>query len=869
MAAFKDFIKKNVAQNVANPLDGAGIAFDIANLVTAENKLKAIGQLLKDLILFKPLLQIGLAGAFTAMSKSIRALLHDTGSLDAALRKLAQIQGMQRMFAPLVGGAEAAKKKVAELVNFAASKNLKLGDVGEAARSLEVMTRGAYSGAKALETIGDSAAASGNGLVGMADAVGTFYATLRGGGPIGGAAEQLREMGAISSATADELAQLQENGASNAQVFAALTSALEQAKGGMQSMAGEVDAVNAAFEAAGTNLQEKFASPFAEGDVQNTKNWTEAMKAVAPAVSRIAQFLQILTGGFSTAKSAAAAWAGQNAVVRGALEGLVYAITGLITVVSAVSALGLAGWLMGSAAAASALAAGFVTLTGATGMLATAITALGVAVRVAMIATGIGVILAVLGTAAGIIYNFVEATKRQKKAVDELRKAHDQAGDALKKNIDAVQTLADRHDQLAAAIEAVTKAQEELDAARAKGNPQAIAEAERNLKNAQANQKSAAGKSNLAATPQEEEWMRASADRNQALNEQAFRNAMETATPEQRIGLMQNSAGDLKSRADRANLGKQSAAQYSRLSADAENERQDAEGRLKNAQTGREQRSAQADVNAAIVKKGMLEESLPKDSSVYARLQAQRSTRDDRSRWLAYAGVREKEEGNSAGLSQAASEAEAQVTVVQRELDLVNQRAAVEEQIAGLKERGEEREQAAYALRKAQLEAELKLPQNQGAAAQSRLKAELSDLDRQRAEGGRSSLVARAGATRDIQMQNRQLSGDAGGLQKLADLDRFAANLKQMRGIFGDNDQAEKYARSKTEGEVMLGQQQSFIGANAAVAADSLARIGAGGNVASGGGDLVSLARRQADLQTEMAAYLKDIAGGGGTLTMK
>ena len=262
MSALGDFIKTNAAKNAGDIPGQIGIGASLVQLVAGTDKLKALKDLLINTIAATALWDLTMSRALKGMQKGLQSVLHDTGSLDQALRKLSQIQGLEKVFSPLVGGAEAAKQKVAELVNFAASRNLKLDSVAEAARSLTIMTRGAYDSAKALDVINDSAAATGNNLVDTADAVGGFYTALRDGQPIDGAAESLRDMGLISQSTADKLENLQKNGAGAGQIFDALTASMQSSKGGAAAIAGNIDQVNQAFDLAKKNLQEKFASPF-------------------------------------------------------------------------------------------------------------------------------------------------------------------------------------------------------------------------------------------------------------------------------------------------------------------------------------------------------------------------------------------------------------------------------------------------------------------------------------------------------------------------------------------------------------------------------------------------------------------------------
>jgi len=70
---------------------------------------------------------------------------------------------MRGVFAPLVGGAEAARKKIGEL-GILAGRGFSLDSWAQAARVLQVFTRGAFSARNELILTGDAAAKTGNSL---------------------------------------------------------------------------------------------------------------------------------------------------------------------------------------------------------------------------------------------------------------------------------------------------------------------------------------------------------------------------------------------------------------------------------------------------------------------------------------------------------------------------------------------------------------------------------------------------------------------------------------------------------------------------------------------------------------------------------
>ncbi|MEA3212860.1 MAG: hypothetical protein QOE70_5917, partial [Chthoniobacter sp.] len=242
--------QKFIDDNTKGALNKGFLALSIAEIAQADNKLKAVVKTLAAMVVQGLLMKVMFAGAFGSMSKSIRALVRDTGSLQAALDRLKTIQGLQRSFAPFVGGLKAAKLKVAELVNFADRNQIKLGGVAEAERSLQMLTHGSFAGEEALQLLADAGAATGNTLEDAADGVGQFIKDLREGKPIDDAAEGLRSMGLLSEFAARRLVELAHGGATTREVLDALKSTLAEHKGALAAMGNEVQRVEDRYHAA-------------------------------------------------------------------------------------------------------------------------------------------------------------------------------------------------------------------------------------------------------------------------------------------------------------------------------------------------------------------------------------------------------------------------------------------------------------------------------------------------------------------------------------------------------------------------------------------------------------------------------------------
>lgn len=580
----------------------------IVELATAENKLKAIGKLLKDILLFKPMLAAMGATAFSGMTKAVRSLVKDTGSLDAALKKLSKIQGLEKTFAPFVGGASAAKMKVAELTAFAARFNKTLEETGEASRSLTIMTRGAFSGADALRVVGDAAAGTNNDMIQLADTTGELFAQLRSGGSIDNTASKLADMGVISQETASKMIELNAAGATSATIFNVATDAMREYAGSMDKSKESIAGVTSGYEAAVAELQEKFASPFVADDIKNTKNMTEAMKALAPSVARLGAFYNVLTGGLSTAKTSLAQFAATCGPLRIIIEGLGYAIGLVVTAFGVWGGIALGGWFLTIIPVCRTLGVEITLLAERIALLIPASLGAGNAIigfggalsKIVPIAATAGATLAValswlsaLAIVATVIVGVVGAIQKEEQALKDLKKAHDETTSAMQKQIAAMKTLQDQSDALSKSLQNEKDAQEELNKAILEGagtfgGDRRIVLAQEALNAAKKQTQEVLDKPRNQLAPSDEQMAqaRAKVQRDKMLEEQSFQQQMETASPEEKIRLMTEKKKKLEARDAEAQYGIKDKLAIDSIKRDADN-------KLKAATSERDEAGAQ------------------------------------------------------------------------------------------------------------------------------------------------------------------------------------------------------------------------------------------------------------------------------------
>ena len=448
-----EFIKQNLK---APGLVGGAIigATAIAGLAQGESKLKTIATALKDVVLWTASWNLALSRLFVSFGSGIRSVLSGTGSIEAALKKLSSMQDLQKVFTPLAGGAEAAKVKVAALVNLAASKHLSFENVANAAKNMHILSDGAAGSVEDLNRLASVSKVTGISIGELGNAVGSL------------SIDSLKNMGAISATAAASLEQLRQNGGSTSQVMNQLASALDavaaSGKGAEDSLAG----VEAKYASVVEQMKTAVGSPWIKGDVQNTKNYADALQALTPALKEVSSAFYMVFGGLATAKSEIVKWIAESYIAKVAIKGLALVIGGLVTVLSVMGAVKLAFWLHGAAQAFTNVAGMATTASAAvqrwTGsvMLANAAaraTTIGVnLLNFALKAMGVLTILSMVASLYGMLKNWSSASGDVAKETQGVADATRQMNESLQEQIDKIDSIVSRQSALRAALKEST-----------------------------------------------------------------------------------------------------------------------------------------------------------------------------------------------------------------------------------------------------------------------------------------------------------------------------------------------------------------------------------------------------------------------------
>lgn len=152
-------------------------------------------------------------------------------------------------YGTLLGSAEAAQKRIAELQEFAAVTPFDFGQVLEADRLLETF------GARSIETltlVGDAAAGTSQNFNEVAFWVGRAYSSIQAGRPFGEAAMRLQEMGILTAEGRTRLEALSDAGASSTEVWGVLNDEMGRFSGLMDDQSQSAKGLTSTLQDLGT-----------------------------------------------------------------------------------------------------------------------------------------------------------------------------------------------------------------------------------------------------------------------------------------------------------------------------------------------------------------------------------------------------------------------------------------------------------------------------------------------------------------------------------------------------------------------------------------------------------------------------------------
>ena len=239
---------------------------------------------------------VGLAGAGAALGKSIG--------------QAAEMETLETSFVTLLGSVSAAKQRMQELNQFAASTPFDLPGVVRASRTLETLTSGALSTGDGLRLVGDVASGTGVPFDEMATTVGRLYDALQSGRPAGEAMARLQELGAISGSTRAKIEALQQSGAAGDSVWSVAAEALGRYSGEMQRQSGTWNGLLSTLRESIDMVFAAFGAPL----IDSLKPALQGMIDLVGKLQPLAQSLGEKLGGALTQLAAAGASLGKGLI---------------------------------------------------------------------------------------------------------------------------------------------------------------------------------------------------------------------------------------------------------------------------------------------------------------------------------------------------------------------------------------------------------------------------------------------------------------------------------------------------------------------------------------------------------------------------
>lgn len=210
-----------------------------------------------------------LSGAVLGVIGAVKLLVGNTEMLRKGMEKLKQVEFTQAQFKGLLGGVELARERVEELYDFANNTPFQMGQVAEASRMLQVLTKGALATTENLKIIGDAAATAGADFANVSMHVGRMYDGLQSGRPVGESAARLQELGLMSGQARAKIEEMTKAGNSFSETWRVVSEELKKNEGGMKTLSQTITGLETTLADAQDKMQAGFAKGFMEAEKES------------------------------------------------------------------------------------------------------------------------------------------------------------------------------------------------------------------------------------------------------------------------------------------------------------------------------------------------------------------------------------------------------------------------------------------------------------------------------------------------------------------------------------------------------------------------------------------------------------------------
>jgi hypothetical protein len=316
----KDFTDTTGLKVLRSELTGAaeamktGLVVGAFELATGGSKTKAVWESIK----WGVMTRAGVAGfamvlgAISGLAGGLRIVLRESGSLEAAMKRLAVTKILGQQFTQFLGSVQAAKQRVEELYNFVATTKFNMAEAANASRALTIMSNGALGGSKTLEMLGRISKVTGIDLETLSATYARLNSQTRNKQDITSTVEELKDMGVISESTASNLSMLSRTGASATTIWTAVSESFEQVSQSAKDTEPSFEELQDRYIKLRTSMAEKFGAPFLEAERTGMQNTIKLMEALTPAVETLGKMLAQVTKPAEDLKSQLGAIAGTD-----------------------------------------------------------------------------------------------------------------------------------------------------------------------------------------------------------------------------------------------------------------------------------------------------------------------------------------------------------------------------------------------------------------------------------------------------------------------------------------------------------------------------------------------------------------------------
>lgn len=183
----------------------------------------------------------GVIGPLVALTGGVLSLGAAFALLKSSVGAAANVENIEGSFTTLLGSVSAAKQRIQELSDFAATTPFELNGIAQASRLLQAFTGPALSTGAGLRLVGDAAAAVGQPLEAVSMWFGRLYSGLKDGQPLGEPIQNLTQLGLISSEARKQLMAMQGTAMDAAAVMQVLSQVFGGNVGAMARLAATYD----------------------------------------------------------------------------------------------------------------------------------------------------------------------------------------------------------------------------------------------------------------------------------------------------------------------------------------------------------------------------------------------------------------------------------------------------------------------------------------------------------------------------------------------------------------------------------------------------------------------------------------------------